>query len=148
MSVFVDDDTRSVMARALDDAGEAEFVVGVVRDALKTDRTAGGALGRRLLGEALSQAQAVPSSGRCRCSSAGATSAVAASRTTTRRGWALGAARRPQLTRTQPGPVRGGASVRWADVHPLRHRPDTPRGRAAMEMNHRIQSIPGADERL
>ncbi len=62
MSVFVDEDTRSVMAHALDDAGQAEFVVGVVRDALKTDRTAGGRLalwGRRLLGEALSQAQAV-----------------------------------------------------------------------------------------
>jgi hypothetical protein len=62
MSVFVDEDTRSVMERALDDAGQAEFVVGVVRDTLKTDRTAGGRLalwGRRLLGEALSQAQAV-----------------------------------------------------------------------------------------
>jgi hypothetical protein len=62
MSVFVDDDTRDVMARALDDAGESDFVVRVVRDALKTDRTAGGRLalwGRRLLGEALSQAQAV-----------------------------------------------------------------------------------------
>ena len=62
MSVFVDDDTREVMARALDDAGESDFVVGVVRDTLTTDRTAGGRLalwGRRLLGEALSQAQAV-----------------------------------------------------------------------------------------
>jgi hypothetical protein len=62
MSVFVDDETRAVMAHALDDAGQAEFVVGVVRDAVKTDRTAGGRLalwGRRLLGEALSQAQAV-----------------------------------------------------------------------------------------
>jgi hypothetical protein len=47
---------------SVDDAGQAEFVVGVVRDAVKTDRTAGGRLalwGRRLLGEALSQAQAV-----------------------------------------------------------------------------------------
>ncbi len=62
MSLFVDDDTRSVMERALDDAGQADFVVGVVRNAVKTDRTAGGRLalwGRRLLGEALSQAQAV-----------------------------------------------------------------------------------------
>ena len=62
MSAFVDDDTREVMARALDDAGESDFVVTVVRDALKTDRTAAGRLalwGRRLLGEALSQAQAV-----------------------------------------------------------------------------------------
>lgn len=62
MSVFVDDDTRAVMERALDDEGHADFVVQVVRDALKTDRRAGGRLalwGRRLLGEALSQAQAV-----------------------------------------------------------------------------------------
>ena len=62
MSAFVDEDTREVMARALDDAGEADFVVGVVRDTLKTDRAAAGRLalwGRRLLGEALSQAQAV-----------------------------------------------------------------------------------------
>ena len=62
MSRFVDDETRSLMEKALDDEGQADFVVGVVRDALKTDRTAGGKLalwGRRLLGEALSQAQAV-----------------------------------------------------------------------------------------
>ena len=44
MSLFVDDDTRSVMERALDDAGQADFVVGVVRNAVKTDRTAGGRL--------------------------------------------------------------------------------------------------------
>lgn len=62
MSVFVDEDTRSVMEHALDDEGQADFVVGVVRDAVTTDRRAGGRLalwGRRLLGEALSQAQAV-----------------------------------------------------------------------------------------
>ncbi|MFQ6169988.1 ferritin-like fold-containing protein [Oryzobacter sp. R7] len=62
MSQFVDEDTRAVMERALDDEGQADFVVQVVRDALKTDRRAGGRLalwGRRLLGEALSQAQAV-----------------------------------------------------------------------------------------
>ena len=50
------------MGLALDDEGQADFVVGVVRDTLKTDRTAAGRLslwGRRLLGEALSQAQAV-----------------------------------------------------------------------------------------
>src|SRR5687767_14601249 len=33
MSVFVDDDTRAVMERALDDEGQADFVVGVVRNA-------------------------------------------------------------------------------------------------------------------
>lgn len=62
ISALVDHDTRSVMRLALDDAGEAEFVVQIVRDALRTDRTAAGRLalwGRRLLGEALSQAQAV-----------------------------------------------------------------------------------------
>ena len=62
MSAFVDDETRAVMGLALDDEGQADFVVGVVRDTLKTDRTAAGRLslwGRRLLGEALSQAQAV-----------------------------------------------------------------------------------------
>ena len=62
MSAFVDDETRGVMGLALDDEGQADFVVGVVRDTLKTDRTAAGRLslwGRRLLGEALSQAQAV-----------------------------------------------------------------------------------------
>lgn len=62
MSALVDEETRTVMRLALDDAGEAEFVVRIVRDALRTDPTAAGRLalwGRRLLGEALSQAQAV-----------------------------------------------------------------------------------------
>ncbi len=62
MSAFVDDETRAVMQSALDDEGHADFVVGIVRDTIHTDRTAGGRLalwGRRLLGEALSQAQAV-----------------------------------------------------------------------------------------
>ncbi len=62
VSAFVDEDTRSVMASALDDAGEADFVVQIVRDALATDPSAAGRLalwGRRLMGEALSQAQAV-----------------------------------------------------------------------------------------
>ncbi|MGL5817467.1 MAG: ferritin-like fold-containing protein [Phycicoccus sp.] len=62
MSALVDAETRAVMNLALDDASEAEFIVSIVRDALRTDRTAAGRLalwGRRLLGEALSQAQAV-----------------------------------------------------------------------------------------
>ncbi|KGN39398.1 ferritin-like fold-containing protein [Knoellia subterranea] len=62
MGSFVDDETRAVMDRALDDEGTGDFVVGVVRDTLKTDPTASGRLslwGRRLLGEALSQGQAV-----------------------------------------------------------------------------------------
>ncbi len=62
MAAFVDPQTREVMNLALGDIGEAEFIVSVVRDALKTDPRASGRLalwGRRLLGEALSQAQAV-----------------------------------------------------------------------------------------
>ncbi len=62
MAAFVDAETRAVMQSALDDAGHADFVVQIVRDTIRTDRTAGGRLalwGRRLLGEALSQAQAV-----------------------------------------------------------------------------------------
>ncbi|NHA66928.1 ferritin-like fold-containing protein [Phycicoccus flavus] len=62
MSAFVDEETRSVMQAALDDGGHAEFVVQIVRDAIRTDATTAGRLalwGRRLLGEALSQAQAV-----------------------------------------------------------------------------------------
>ncbi|MGL4743837.1 MAG: ferritin-like fold-containing protein [Dermatophilaceae bacterium] len=62
MSALVDAQTRAVMNLALDDATETDFIVSIVRDALHTDRTATGRLalwGRRLLGEALSQAQAV-----------------------------------------------------------------------------------------
>jgi hypothetical protein len=62
MGSFVDERTRDVMDHALDDAGTGEFIVGVVRDTLKTDPTAKGRLnlwGRRLLGEALSQGQSV-----------------------------------------------------------------------------------------
>ena len=50
------------MIAALDDRGQSEFVVSIVRDALRTDAAAAGRLalwGRRLMGEALSQAQAV-----------------------------------------------------------------------------------------
>lgn len=62
MAAFVDDESRAVMDRALDDAGTGEFIVGVVRDTIRTDPTAKARLslwGRRLLGEALSQGQAV-----------------------------------------------------------------------------------------
>jgi hypothetical protein len=62
MAAHVDEETREVMYLALDDVDEADFIVGVVRDAIKTDPRAEGRLalwGRRLLGEALSQAQAV-----------------------------------------------------------------------------------------
>ncbi|KGN34968.1 hypothetical protein N802_02785 [Knoellia sinensis KCTC 19936] len=62
MASFVDDETKAVMDLALDDEGAGDFIVGVVRDTMKTDRTAQGRLslwGRRLLGEALSQGQSV-----------------------------------------------------------------------------------------
>ena len=62
MASFVDEETRGVMDHALDDAGMGEFIVGVVRDVMRTDPTAKARLslwGRRLLGEALSQGQAV-----------------------------------------------------------------------------------------
>ena len=62
MSAFVDEDTRAVMRATLEDDGHADFIVQIVRDAIRTDRRAAGRLalwGRRLMGEALSQAQAV-----------------------------------------------------------------------------------------
>lgn len=62
MGSFVDDETRTVMDKALDDEGTGDFVVGIVKDAIKTDPKSRGRLnlwGRRLLGEALSQGQAV-----------------------------------------------------------------------------------------
>lgn len=62
MTGFVDARTSEVMTAALDDEGAAEFIVRVIRDVIATDPRAAGRLalwGRRLLGEALSQGQAV-----------------------------------------------------------------------------------------
>ena len=62
MSAFVETGTREVMQTALDDGSQAEFVVQIVRTTIATDPREAGRLalwGRRLLGEALSQAQAV-----------------------------------------------------------------------------------------
>ncbi len=62
VSFFVAPATREVMNAALDEESQADFVVQIVRDALRTDPPAAGRLalwGRRLMGEALSQAQAV-----------------------------------------------------------------------------------------
>ncbi|PKW26130.1 ferritin-like fold-containing protein [Phycicoccus duodecadis] len=62
MSAFVDEDTRAAMRATLEDDGHADFIVQIVRDTIRSDRRAAGRLalwGRRLLGEALSQAQAV-----------------------------------------------------------------------------------------
>lgn len=59
---YVDEDTRALVLDVLADTGHADFVVGRVRAAIEADPNAGGRLalwGRRLVGEALSQAQRV-----------------------------------------------------------------------------------------
>jgi hypothetical protein len=62
VAAFVDADTRALVHEVLDDEVQAEFVVERVRAAIATDRKVAGRLalwGRRLVGEALSQAQRV-----------------------------------------------------------------------------------------
>jgi tRNA-(MS[2]IO[6]A)-hydroxylase (MiaE)-like len=62
VAAFVDAETRSLVHEVLADAGHADFVVEKVRAAIRTDATVAGRLalwGRRLVGEALSQAQRV-----------------------------------------------------------------------------------------
>jgi len=62
VAAFVDADTRALVHEVLADAGYADFVVDKVRAAIATDPRVGGRLalwGRRLVGEALSQAQRV-----------------------------------------------------------------------------------------
>jgi hypothetical protein len=62
ISAFVDEATRALIVSSLADAGQADFVVGRVRQAIEEDHRVGGRLalwGRRLMGEALSQAQRV-----------------------------------------------------------------------------------------
>jgi hypothetical protein len=62
IAAFVDVDTRTLIIESLDDAGQSEFVVDRVRKAIDADHRVGGRLalwGRRLMGEALSQAQRV-----------------------------------------------------------------------------------------
>ena len=62
IAAFVDTDTRALIIDSLDDTGQAEFVVDRVRKAIVEDHRVGGRLalwGRRLMGEALSQAQRV-----------------------------------------------------------------------------------------
>jgi hypothetical protein len=59
---FVDEDTRALVVSVCDDMGQSEFIVDRVRAAIDEDPRAGGRLalwGRRLVGEALSQAQRV-----------------------------------------------------------------------------------------
>ena len=62
VSAFVDPETRDLVLGALADAGQAEFVVHEVRTAIDAEPALAGRLalwGRRLMGEALSQAQRV-----------------------------------------------------------------------------------------
>ena len=59
---FVDEDTRALVVSVCDDLGQSEFIVDRVRAAIQEDPRVGGRLalwGRRLVGEALSQAQRV-----------------------------------------------------------------------------------------
>ena len=62
VGALLDEDTRALIDSSLTDAGHAAFVVERVRSAIVEDPRVGGRLalwGRRLMGEALSQAQRV-----------------------------------------------------------------------------------------
>jgi hypothetical protein len=62
IAAYLDADTRDLIIASLADAGQSEFVVDRVRAGIAADPRLGGRLalwGRRLMGEALSQAQRV-----------------------------------------------------------------------------------------
>jgi hypothetical protein len=62
VAAFLDTGTRDLIIESLADAGQSRFVVDRVRRAIAEDHRVGGRLalwGRRLMGEALSQAQRV-----------------------------------------------------------------------------------------
>ncbi|GAB3597460.1 ferritin-like domain-containing protein [Angustibacter peucedani] len=62
VSAYVDPGTRALVLEVLQDMGQGEFAVRTVREAIDRDNTVAGRLalwGRRLVGEALSQAQRV-----------------------------------------------------------------------------------------
>lgn len=62
VAAYLDSDTRVLVLTVLEDMGQGEFAVRTVRDAIERDPTIAGRLalwGRRLVGEALSQAQRV-----------------------------------------------------------------------------------------
>jgi hypothetical protein len=62
IAAYLDVATRDLIVASLDDTGQSEFVVEHIRDAIARDPRLGGRLalwGRRLMGEALSQAQRV-----------------------------------------------------------------------------------------
>lgn len=62
IATYVDADTRQLVHQVLEDNGQADFVVSVVREAIAHDPRVAGRLalwGRRLVGEAITQAQRV-----------------------------------------------------------------------------------------
>jgi hypothetical protein len=62
IAAFVDADTRELILSTIAESGHSSFVVDRVRSAIEADHRVAGRLalwGRRLMGEALSQAQAV-----------------------------------------------------------------------------------------
>ncbi|GEP38770.1 hypothetical protein NPS01_24330 [Nocardioides psychrotolerans] len=62
IAAYLDPDTRDLVVSSVDTAGNAAFVVEKVREAIAADHRLGGRLalwGRRLMGEALTQAQRV-----------------------------------------------------------------------------------------
>jgi len=62
VSAYLDEPTHALVTEVLADSGQADFVVGQVRGAIEADPRVSGRLalwGRRLVGEALSQAQRV-----------------------------------------------------------------------------------------
>lgn len=62
IAAFLDPDTRAVVTESLRDTGNSDFVIDRVRAAIAEDHRVGGRLalwGRRLMGEALTQAQRV-----------------------------------------------------------------------------------------
>lgn len=62
IAAYLDPDTRALVTDALDDSDRASFVVDRVREAIRADHRLGGRLalwGRRLMGEALIQAQRI-----------------------------------------------------------------------------------------
>jgi hypothetical protein len=62
IAAYLDVDTRDLIIASLDDSGQASFAVRHIRQAIAADPTLAGRLalwGRRLMGEALTQAQRV-----------------------------------------------------------------------------------------
>ena len=62
IAAYVDEDTQVLVRSVMADMGQADFVVNAVRTAIRADPRIGGRLalwGRRLVGEALTQAQRV-----------------------------------------------------------------------------------------